>query len=812
MTRATHFDAIVVGAGPGGSAAAAAFARRGARVLVLEAGGAESRLAGEWLHPPGVAALESLGLVPRTLPSARGEGFVVFPEDDSDPIRLRYTSGLALSAEHAALVHALREALRDRDGVTLLEGARVREVTSAGVTYVHRGETHVARAGRIVGADGRGSLVRKAVDAGGEGDVTPARGRMAGVLLRDVTLPFEGFGHVFVGGPGPALLYRVDASSARLCLDVPDGSVRDVRALYEAFAPALPSAIRAQLRDALELAPPRWAAVRVRARRTFGRGALALVGDATGSVHPLCAAGMTLAVRDALALAHAADVDAYAATRVAEGHVAELLSDALHTVLVGRDHVTTSVRRAMYAMWRKDEGSRGRTMAILAGEDVSSPEFAQTFTAVALDAARDLAGRAVTTRSRPRAILDDARALARFARYPIGAFTGPSARRRPSRPERAVARVAPSALPLLLAPEAPRVGPDGVPTGAEFAACVAALEQVSRSFAKPIAVLPGTLRAAVTCGYLLCRIADTIEDAQDVDEEVRDACFTRFLDAVEGRASSGRFARGLDGLPGTPAELALARDLGVVLAVRDALPERERAIVTRWVVEMTRGMAIYTRRVRGADGFLAPQTTSDLERYCYFVAGTVGHMLTELFVAHLDAGPTKEAELRANAESFGIGLQLVNILKDVADDAQRRASFVPRALVVRASLSHETLLDPAHRDRAHEVVAPLFDLARTHLDRALDYVTSIPAEASRVRLFCLIPLFMAARTLAQARGGDAMFELGAPVKIERAEVEALAAECFERGGDDAWLRRRYASLWTPRDVRPGGRDANLEAS
>ena len=54
---------------------------------------------------------------------------------------------------------------------------------------------------------------------------------------------------------------------------------------------------------------------------------------------------------------------------------------------------------------------------------------------------------------------------------------------------------------------------------------------------------------------------------------------------------------------------------------------------------------------------------------------------------------------------------------------------------------------------------------------------------------------MAARTLVMARGNDAMFVAGAPVKIRRDEVEALIGECLTYASDDAALETRYAALY-----------------
>jgi len=233
------------------------------------------------------------------------------------------------------------------------------------------------------------------------------------------------------------------------------------------------------------------------------------------------------------------------------------------------------------------------------------------------------------------------------------------------------------------------------------------------------------------------------------------------------------------------------------MRVYGAQDERTREVTARWVAEMARGMSLYAHRPAGSDGVHALSTIGDLERYCYYVAGTVGHLLTDLFADAIgeDEGSPVALALRDHAEGFATGLQLTNILKDVTDDLGRGVSFIPRTECQRQGLEVASLGDPALRGRAHAAVAPIFDRARAHLDSALEYSLLLPPEHAQLRLFCLLPLFMAGRTLALARGNDAMFVAGAPVKIQREEVEALIGECLALVSDNAALRSRYAALW-----------------
>ena len=326
--------------------------------------------------------------------------------------------------------------------------------------------------------------------------------------------------------------------------------------------------------------------------------------------------------------------------------------------------------------------------------------------------------------------------------------------------------------------------------------CKASLREVSRTFAIPIGMLRERLEVAVTCGYLLCRTVDTIEDAADLDADARDQLYATFLRVVERGESPERFAElAARHLVGEGPDEVLARNLPRVMRAFGALPRALQTVVLAWVGEMGRGMAIYSQRRPGPDGVVALLTIRDLERYCYFVAGTVGHMLTDLFLAEVEGlDAERRHRLRTHAEEFGLGLQLVNILKDITDDRERNVSFIPRAVCAEGGLSISELLAAGRRADAHAALAPVFDRARSALASAFEYCMALPPEARDVRLFCLLPLWMAVRTLAHAQRNDAQLVAGQAVKITREEVGRIIAECQRCCSDDAAIRAAWAAL------------------
>jgi phytoene/squalene synthetase/2-polyprenyl-6-methoxyphenol hydroxylase-like FAD-dependent oxidoreductase len=800
------YDVVVAGAGPVGAVCALAFARRSARVLLAEADPrAASRFAGEWIHPPGAAVLDRVGVGRFASAGACvARGFVVFPDDRSDPILLPYAHGAAgITCEHERMVEELRAEARRSSHVEYIR-ARVGPIRDDRVTLAASdgADAITVRAKTIVGADGRASSTRRQM---GGASASAALSYMASVELHGVDLPFEGFGHVALGGPGPLLLYRIDDDRVRGCLDVPGhmpAASRTPAFLREAFGGVVPGTLANAFGEALRRGPVRWAATRFRPRTDYGRRRVMLVGDAVGYYHPMTAVGLTEGFLDAESAAQSEDAEAHRRRRERASCASELLASALYAAFCGTDTASSDIRRAIYRRWRASPSERERTVALLMGSSAAPSAFGAAFLRVAASALSGAIAE-IAQRQRSGSLASSMAAYAAYAPWLVAGFAPRSVHVSPKVPvstaaahEKNVARRAD-----VSSTHAPHVVPDAD----DWAYCRRSLNEVSRTFSIPIARLPERLGAAVTCSYLLCRVADTIEDHPGISLDRRDRLFALFLDVLNGSGDPRALADLVPPDGGVDPELRLVRGLPAVMRVFRAQPRETQDRCASWMAEMARGMQLYAHRPAGPDGMTSLLTISDLERYCYFVAGTVGRFLTELFILEIGPAQARADALRERAEPFGVGLQLVNIVKDVTDDHRRGICFVPQSVCSAQGLSASRLLEPAVRERAHRAVAPLFDLARERLDEGLAYTLAVPPSQTQIRLFCILPLCIAVRTLVVARGSDAVFDAQSPVKISRADLAKIVADGTAAAGDDAALRHQYDSLWIDeRAAAPAG--------
>ena len=304
-----------------------------------------------------------------------------------------------------------------------------------------------------------------------------------------------------------------------------------------------------------------------------------------------------------------------------------------------------------------------------------------------------------------------------------------------------------------------------------FAATI--LPRVSRTFAISIKWLPGHLGRAVLGAYLLCRIADTVEDDGSTEVARKAELLDGLLRCFDDAAAADAYDALAADIAGDPAHVELLRNTSRVFVLFRSLPATSRGHVRRWVSEMVVGMKkfvqLYPRGIR-------IETLAEYKEYCYYVAGTVGHLLTDLWHEHrpLTIGRARYEALRAKCREFGEALQTVNILKDIAWDAEHEnAIYIPGQALREHGSSHEQLLSVAHQGANHAVIADFIALAGRDLDDALEYTLTIPRRAFAIRVFCVLPLLFAHATLRDLMTSRAMLRSGGQVKISRVEVQAL---------------------------------------
>lgn len=325
--------------------------------------------------------------------------------------------------------------------------------------------------------------------------------------------------------------------------------------------------------------------------------------------------------------------------------------------------------------------------------------------------------------------------------------------------------------------------------------CREQLPRVSRTFALSIEALPERLQNAVRLAYLMCRVVDTIEDAAIAPDD-RTALFDAFDRLL---ADPGADPAPFEGLA-TRVELAgerpdgvLCRRAGAVFRAFGRLPSEQAVAVALQVREMSEGMREYSAKADSCGG-LAISDVADLERYCDFVAGTVGRMLTALFELDVSSlsGATRSA-LWARASRFGLGLQMVNVVKDIAADFERGVCFLPTSLAERHGVSLRDVLAPDQREAALRVVGDVCRTAREHLAEAIEYTLLWPVpEGAHVRLFCAVPLALALATLAEVERSEDTLVRGREPKVSRETVAKIFSEAHAAVGDDGALSAMFA--------------------
>jgi phytoene/squalene synthetase len=304
------------------------------------------------------------------------------------------------------------------------------------------------------------------------------------------------------------------------------------------------------------------------------------------------------------------------------------------------------------------------------------------------------------------------------------------------------------------------------------------LDRVSRSFAFCISRLEGEMRDWVSLSYLLCRLLDTVEDAPWSSAEAQGAAFDKFQDFLQSPPSGQQVMAWAALFPANidSGEAMLLADSHRCFANLHALPEMVREKIRQPVMNMYRGMRHFLAERKGA-GTLRLKSIAEVNQYCFFVAGLVGELLTDLVSQRWPSIPRSQRQY-LDAHHFGLFLQKINLLKDQAKDEKEGRYLVP---------SRPELLASVARDA----------------EGAIRYLQSLPVAEKGFRLFCAWSLFIGLASLPWIERSKL---LGLFLKIPRVVTERLIGSVEKIIDDNQALVRLFREMLPtlPRASEPSG--------
>ncbi|MEK6775007.1 MAG: squalene/phytoene synthase family protein [Bdellovibrionota bacterium] len=294
------------------------------------------------------------------------------------------------------------------------------------------------------------------------------------------------------------------------------------------------------------------------------------------------------------------------------------------------------------------------------------------------------------------------------------------------------------------------------------------LKNVSRSFAFCIDRLNSPFKHWVGLAYILCRLVDTIEDSpwKKISQQTEAfEEFETFILRLPEKEKVDQWATTFaEEIP--KGEKELLQESFLFFSDLHQLPKNVKNILSRTILDMKQGMAHWSEKARKDEGnALSLQTMTQANQYCFFVAGVVGEMLSELFRFSEDKYEISNKTLE-DSYRFGFFLQKINLLKDQMDDETQGRFLVPDREEMRQSL----LIDG---------------------EGAIDYLLSLPVSRKDYRIFCAWSLFLGLKSLSFI---DKSFKEKKMYKIPSAETLLLLGKVELIINDNEKLKKLYNEM------------------
>ena len=297
------------------------------------------------------------------------------------------------------------------------------------------------------------------------------------------------------------------------------------------------------------------------------------------------------------------------------------------------------------------------------------------------------------------------------------------------------------------------------------------LQGVSRTFALTIPQLSKELVHVVGNAYLWCRMADTIEDDPQLALALKGHFSDQLSSLLSSQESTDAWVTELQPhlhCDTAPAELDLIANSQRILRLFRAFSPAQQSIIQQCVATMVQGMMHYQAH-QPHSGLPNMPAFND---YCYHVAGIVGEMLTLLYCDYSKGFKDNKAQLMPLSVSFGQGLQMTNILKDIWQDQGREICWLPQDVFSKYNIQLQDLSKQRTNPDFHQGVRELVAIAHGHLQDALTYTLLIPKAEQGYRNFCLWAIGMALLTLKNIyKQPD--FQQSSQIKISRNKVKTI---------------------------------------
>ena len=320
----------------------------------------------------------------------------------------------------------------------------------------------------------------------------------------------------------------------------------------------------------------------------------------------------------------------------------------------------------------------------------------------------------------------------------------------------------------------------------------AILRSVSRSFYLSIRFLPQQLREPIALAYLLARTTDTVADTTRIPGTVRMETVKMLSNGIQGKVSREvviNHVASFVPLQKNAAEQTLLDSLPDCLKWLEQIGEADRDDIRAVLEKITNGQMLDLHRFDNPAEVPALQSAADLDEYTYLVAGCVGEFWTRLCFRHLrDFASLIPDEMLSLGQRYGMGLQLINVLRDAGSDLRSGRCYFPEDELRGVGLSAAQIL--SRSDRFQPIYQRWIEKAQDGLECGMQYSRAI--RNRRMRAATVLPALIGARTLALLHKAGAS-ALHRNIKVPRGEVRTmiltLAVNLASRAKIDAIFNR-----------------------